>query len=270
MQPSAKTRSTTRASVPRWTVRLLPAAVLLVVVAVAWSQPAVNFAGENLTYEFGWSGISAATAEIRVLAVEVDGVPCYKVQIRIKGKPKLDWIWKVRDEIEVVTTVADLRCKRYRFKQRESSFKLDTEIRHDSAKNLLLGSRTRFRQGEAQPLKPKHAPDDHYDPLSALIFARRAPLSLGKSYSLKAFDGKRRHDLTYTVMGEEHIKIGLGEFDAWKVWPRIERSSGKDAKSKVNKVRKATIWIDKKPPHHVLKVETEAFVGKIYAELIKK
>ncbi|HPM78150.1 MAG TPA: DUF3108 domain-containing protein [bacterium] len=267
MQRSAKTRSNLRG----WFVTLTAAAVLtLAIVAVVPAQGTVDFAGENLVYEFGWSGISAATAEIRVLPVVTDGVPCYKVQMRIKGQPKLDWIWKVRDEIEVVTTVADLRCKHYLFKQRESSFHLDTEIRHDKAQGLLLGSRTRLRQGEAQPLKPNHAPDDHYDPLSALIFARRAPLSLGKTYQLKAFDGKRRHDLTYTVMGEEHIKIGLGEFDAWKIWPRIERSSGADVESKVNKVRKATLWIDKQPPHHVLKVETEAFVGSIYAELIRK
>ena len=119
-------------------------------------------------------------------------------------------------------------------------------------------------------LVSKNAPADHYDPISALYFVRRAAFVSGKSYTLKVFDGKRRHDLTYTVLGEERIKIGLGEFDAWKIWPRIVRSSGRDAESNINKVRKAYLWIDKNSPHHVLKVESEAFVGTIYAELIER
>ena len=253
-------------------LRLILLAVLLAAVAamsLAWAQT-VDFAGENLVYEFGWSGISAATAKVTVKPITDAGAPCYKIVFEIKGKPKLDWIWKVRDRIETITTRDSLQCHRFFFQQREARFHLDTDVRLDPAKQMLLSSRTRYKQGEAQALKPKHAPSNHYDPVSALYFARRAPKAPGKVYNLKVFDGKRKHDLTYSVIAEERIKIGLGEFDAWKIWPRIVRSSGADAASKVNKVRNAYLWVDKKPPHHVLKIESDVFVGAIYAELIQQ
>lgn len=245
-------------------------AVLLVVAALALADaPAIDFNGEHLVYEFGWQSISAATADVRVTTITDGGVPCYKIVMEIRGKSKLDWIWKVRDRIETITTVDSLLCHRFFFKQREGSFHLNTDVRLDPERNLLVSTRTRFRQGETKALSSKRSTADHFDPLSALYYVRRLELKAGEVHTIKAFDGKRTHDLTYTVLAEERIKIGLGEFDAWKIWPRIVRSSGRDAESNVNKVRKAHLWIDKKPPHNVLQVKSEVFVGKVYVELIK-
>jgi hypothetical protein len=71
-------------------------------------------------------------------------------------------------------------------------------------------------------------------------------------------------------LGEEHVKVPVGEFDTWKVQPRIVRSSEQDKSSKVEKVRKALLWIDKNEPHHIVRIESEAFVGNIFAELKQK
>ncbi|NLH50753.1 MAG: DUF3108 domain-containing protein [Myxococcales bacterium] len=250
-----------------WRIALLP---LIALLAWAAGSPAADFGTERLVYEFGWQNISAATATIAIDPATVAGVPGYKAVVQIQGKPKLDWIWRVRDKISVETTADKLACQRFFFEQREASFFLDTEIRRDPTANLLIGSRTRIIKNTRKALSPKDAPLDHYDPLSAILFLRRSPLSIGQQYNLKAFDGKRRHDLTYRVIGEERIKIGLGEFDTWKVQPRILRSTGNVQGSDVEKVRQLFLWVDKNPPHHVLRLESEAFVGHIYGELVQK
>ena len=249
---------------------LIFAPPLAAFLALAIPVSALDFAGENLTYEFGWSGISAATARIAVTKVIDRSVPCYQIVIDLQGQPKLDWIWKVRDRIETVSTVADLQCHRFFFQQREAKFSLDTDVRLDSGRQMLIGSRTRYRPDKTQTLAPGEAPCNYFDPLSALFFVRRLTPGVGQSQSLKVFDGKRSHDLTYTTLAEETIVTKLGSFITWKVQPRIVRSSGKDDASKVNKVRTAYLWVDKNEPHHIVRIESEAFVGKIFAELTSR
>lgn len=230
----------------------------------------VDFNGEHFVYEFGWQNISAATADVQVSTVQYGGEPCYRAVIQIKGKPKLDWIWKVRDRLESVSSMQNLRCHLFTFQQREANFNVDTTVRLDPARNLLIGSRVRYRAEGPKPMKSFTAPVDHLDPLGALLWVRRTDLVAGRTFALNVFDGKRTHVLNYDVLGEEHIKIALGEFDAYKVWPRIVRSSGDDAGSRVNKVRRVYLWLDKLPPHCLLKIESEVFVGHIYAELIQR
>lgn len=249
--------------------RTLPLLAACLLIGEAWAA-AADFGVQRLVYEFGWQKISAATATIAIDPATVAGVPGYRAVVQIQGKPKLDWVWRVRDKISVETTADTLACERFLFEQREASFYLDTEIRRDPVARLLIGNRTRIIKNTRKALTPKDAPLDHYDPLSAILFLLRSPLAVGRSYSLKAFDGKRRHDLTYKVIGEERIKIGLGEFDAWKVQPRIVRSTGVVQGSDVDKVRQLFIWIDKNSPHVVLRIESEAFVGRIYGELVQK
>ncbi len=253
-----------------WSLIVVAAMVVVAALATLCLAGAVNFNGERLVYEFGWQAISAATAEVTVASISFGGEPCYRATIQVRGKPKLDWIWKVRDKLESISNAQTLRCRVFTFQQRESNFNADTAIRLDPARNLLISTRTRYRNDGPRPMKSFTAPPDHLDPLGALLYVRQAELAVGRTYALNVFDGKRSHVLNYDVLTLEHIKLAIGEFDAYKIWPRIVKSSGDDAESKVNKVRKAYLWIDKNPPHHLLKIESEVFVGHIYAELIQR
>ncbi len=246
--------------------------ISLAAIAVAvWSYAAtVDFNGEHLVYEFGWQAISAATAEVTVTTQQYAGAPCYRIIIDVRGKPKLDWMWKVRDRLESLSTIQDLHCRLFTFQQRESNYNSDTTIRFDPTRNLLVSTRVRYRSGGPIPMKPFTAPPEQLDPLGALLAMRRTEVAVGHTYVLNVFDGKRSHVLNYDVLAEEHIKTQLGEFDAYKIWPRIVASTVQDAESKVNKVRRVYLWLDKLPPHHVLRIESEVFVGHIYAELIQR
>jgi hypothetical protein len=250
------------------TARRLAACLLALCLAVP--AAATEFGGERLTYEFGWQNIAAATAVITIDPATVAGKRGYHGTVKLQSQSRLEWIWRVRDNFTVDTTAGDFQCQRFLFQQREAAFAMDTEITRDAERGMLVGRRTRFKKDERKELADGEAPIDHFDPLSAILYLRSSNLATGKQFAIKVFDGKRRHDLTYAVLGEERIKIGLGEFDAWKVQPRIIRSSEVDKGSKVEKVRTMYLWVNKNEPHEILRIESEAFVGRIYVELKQK
>jgi len=234
------------------------------------SARAAEFAGERLVYEFGWQKITAAKATVSADSFEADGRTFYKIRFDIEGEPKLDFIWKIRDVLKVETDAATLQCRHFMFMQREGNFRQDTNVWLEPATGMLVSERVQYKENNQKKiLSTKSAPADHFDPISALYYVRRMPLTVGQVNTLKVFDGKRKHELSYTVLKEERITTGLGTFDTWKVEPRIVPAAKKDKESKVEKVKEVYLWIDKKEPHNVVRIESEAFVGRIFAELVE-
>ncbi len=225
-----------------------------------------DFSGENLSYEFGWKGIPAADATVKIRNGQC-GKPCYGIKIEMKGKKYLDLFWKVRDRFESTCLKDNYATQRYAFYQREGSFNLDTEITYNKKAGRLTS--TRFRLDKNKNYKDKSAqPEVIFGPLASILYMRSNALNVGDEKSVQVFDGKRTHTLYWKVTGKEKVKIGMGEFNALKLMPRITKSSSKDDDSKVEKVRKVTIWVSDDPSHTVLKIESEAFVGSVYAELV--
>ncbi|MBZ0270989.1 DUF3108 domain-containing protein [bacterium] len=223
------------------------------------------FAGETLKYEFGWNGIAAADVLVKIRPGNCDE-PCLAGYIEGNGRKYLDMFWRVRDRFEFTVSSKDYSPRQYAFLQREGGFKLDTRIWLDKSANLLKSRR--YRVDKNKDYTDKQAPaEGMYDPLGAILYMRSRPLNVGDKETVNVFDGKRRHVLEWTVLGKERVSIKLGVFDAIKIFPRIIKSSTRDDESKVEKVKKVTIWVEDKPAHTVLKIESEAFVGHIYAEL---
>lgn len=231
---------------------------------------ATDFSGERLVYAFGWQKITAAKATVTVDTFQSEGRSFYKIQFNINGEPKLDFIWKIRDVIKVETDAQTLQCRHFMFMQREGNFRQDTNVWLEPGAGMLVSERVQYKtDNEKKTLAAKSAPVDNFDPISALYYVRRMPMTVGQVNSLKVFDGKRQHVLNYTVLKEERITTSLGTFDTWKVEPRIVPAKQKDTESKVEKVKDVFLWIDKQEPHNVVRIESEAFVGRIFAELVE-
>ena len=256
--------------------RFSTTAVVLFLVCIAWpalSQTAEphNFIGEKLVYEFGWSGFTAAKADISIGQIDYAGHDCYKLRMKIRSLARLEWIWKVRDEITSYCRKSDLTPERFFYEQREGNFHLDTEILHDHEDKMLRSTRKRLKDGKTKTYKPKWAKADGIlDPLGALLKMRMENLEVGKTYALRAFDGKRSHDITYTVEGTETIDTRFGKLKTFKVYPKISKSSGSDSDSKVEKVQQVTAWITTTPDHNVVRIESKVFIGKVFVELVEK
>jgi len=229
---------------------------------------AYDFAGETLTYEFGWNGIAAADAKVKIRQGNCSE-SCLAASLTVTGRKYLDLVWKVRDRIEITCFRDTYLPRTYTFFQREGRFHLDTEIWVEKKAGLLRSKR--YRVDKNKRYRDKSVPlENTFGPVSSILYMRARPLKVGDKEIIKAFDGKRSHMVEWRVLAKEKIKIGLGEFDALKIQPRITKSSSKDKKSNVEKVKKVLLWVTDDPAHVILKIESEAFVGHIYGELTSK
>ena len=230
--------------------------------------PAV-FDGEKLTYLFGWSGLNAAEATISAEVVDYHGKRCYRIVNEIRSRPVLDWIWKVRDRIEVYSEVDTLRPLHYEFIQREGKFNHDTVIDFDHEAKIARAER-RYK-GKVKKTTVRF--DELYDPMTALYVMRRAGLSPGDRAEIDAFDGKRVHTIEYRVVGADEVKTKFGEKDALVVEPRILKSDPpykKKESDKSTEVRTVTIYLDEADGSTIYRIESDVSVGEVYAELIER
>ncbi len=228
------------------------------------------FVGERLVYEFGWKGFTAAQAEISIGEMTYNGVDSYKLEIMLKSLARLDWIWKVRDRMVSWAAKKDLTCQRFFYEQREGKFYLDTTIELDKSDNILRSTRIRYKDGKEKEYTPKWANADHLDPVAALLHLRKQKMEVGGAYSLKVFDGKRRHTIQYKVVGKETIETDFGPKECFKIHPKILKSDKAKADSiQAEKVEKVTVWATASPEHTVMRIESKAWIGSVYAKLVK-
>lgn len=247
---------------------VLTACALVVATAAFGGEP---FVGENLVYEFGWQGFTAARAEIKIGSIDYNGEDCYKIKVNIRSLARLEWVWKVRDKFTSYTRKRDLVPEYFFYEQREGKFSLDTEIKLDREDNILRSTRTRYKDGKTKSYKPKWSKATGMnDPLGALVSLRKQDLKVGDVYEVNVFDGKRKHQISYAVSGKETIKTPFGDREAFVVHPKVQKSTGDKKNSKVEKVQKVTMWLATTPEHNVLRVESKAWIGSVFAELVKK
>ena len=100
------------------------------------------FAKKDLEYEFGWNGVPAADAKVKIRALKKDGRCQYRIVIEAKTKSYIDWIWTMRDRIEVFADALTLLPFSYEFIQREGSYQQDTKIVFDQEKGEAHSTRT--------------------------------------------------------------------------------------------------------------------------------
>ena len=144
-------------------------------------------------------------------------------------------------------------------------------VDHDQDVGILVSDRTRIKKGKRKKYNPKWTKAaGHMDPVGALLYMRAQDISVGAEYRYKVFDGVRSHEIHYKVIGTEKVKTPLGEFDTYKVIPRIVKSSANAKDSMVDKVMNVTVWMTKTPEHSVVRVESKTRFGAIYAEIIKR
>lgn len=252
----------------RW---IIPALLLILFFSLAATAGQAPFVGEKLQYEFGWSGFTAAKADVEISAMQFRGQQVYKVGIELNSLSRLDWIWKVRDKVTTWSRQDTLVPERYVYKQREGKFHLDTIVDRDPQDGILRSTRTRYKDGKQKQYNPKWAHSKGtVDPIGALLFLRTRDLKVGEEYRTKVFDGKRTHEAAFKVTGIENLKTKFGDKECFVVIPRIIKSSkGKADNIQAEKVEKTKVWVTTSPEHMIMRVEAKAWVGYVFAELTK-
>lgn len=228
--------------------------------------PAV-FANEYFHYKVGWNNLEAADAYIRVKEVQYSGRRCYHIKTEIKSRPVIDWLWKVRDQLDVYIEIDTFRPLRYTFRQREGRYNHDTDIIFDYQNNKATSLRT-YKDRVRKMVIPA---DQVVDPITAIFMMRKAKVDVGDKRYLTVFDGKRVHTIHYEIVRQQSLETTRGMVIAYKVLPKILKTEPPIKKrgdsDKVAKVHELFLWMGSDAPAPIYRVESDVTVGSVFAEL---
>lgn len=213
------------------------------------------------TYHFGWTGLVAATAEVRFAKVGD------KLQIMGAGQTVgiVRGLWKFNTQHRATADAATL--------QPIAMHQVD-EIRSKTVTTDLTfrpGSVERFRT-DTKATKPPTAKsfsfaNGIYDLHSALLTLRSQPLREGDVYRLIVYPATNAYLATLTVTGRSTLTTAAGTYPAIKLDLELKKVGKHDELEPHKKFRHASVWVSDDSDRLLLRIEASIFVGTIYAEL---
>lgn len=213
------------------------------------------------TYQFGWTGVVAATAEIRFAKLGD------KLQIMGTGQTVgiVRGLWKFNTLHRATADSATL--------QPIAMHQVD-ELRSKTVTTDLTfrpGTVERIRT-DTKAIKPATAKtfsfaNGIYDLHSALLTLRSQPLRESDVYRLIVYPATNPYLVTLTVTGRSTLTTPAGTYPAIKLDLQLKKVGKHDELEPHKKFRRASVWVSDDSDRILLRVEANIFVGTIYAEL---
>jgi hypothetical protein len=213
------------------------------------------------TYNFGWTGLIAATAEVRFTKVGD------KLQIVGAGQTVgvVRGLWKFNTQHRATADADTL--------QPIAMHQVD-ELRSKTVTTDLTfrpGSVERFRTDTkaTKPPAPKtfSFANGIYDLHSALLTLRSQSLREGDVYRLIVYPATNPYLATLTVTGRSTLTTPAGTYPAIKLDLELKKVGKRDELEPHKKFRRASVWVSDDSDRLLLRIEASIFVGTIYAEL---
>lgn len=212
------------------------------------------------TYHFGWSGITAGTADIHFNKSDE------RFQLEAAGKTiglvralwKLDATYRGLADANTLRPIESKQTEIYRKK------KLITDLAFTNSGV----ARTRTEVPEKN--KPSTVPFNFpglFDLHSALLYLRSQPLNDRSVYRIVVYPATSAYLTTITVAGRERVSVHAGSYNAIKVDLDLKRIGKKMNLEPHKKFRHATIWISDDENRIPLRIEAQIFVGTVFGEL---
>ena len=124
------------------------------------------------------------------------------------------------------------------------------------------------REGDSVKSKTRRFTFPHTLSLnSALLFVRTQPLPEGAVHRVVVYPATSAYLCTITTKGREQISVPTGTYNAIKIDVQLEKIGKKRKLQPHKKFRRATVWLSDDPDRLVLRIETQVFVGTVFAEL---
>ncbi len=262
-----------------WPTLRRAANVLAVLASAVWFSPSLRAAPEWLStltpdtrgsfsdsrpvhasYAFGWSGITAATAEVYFHRGDPD---TFVLEGRGHTVGLARVLWRFDLDYRSIANAETLRPIEMQQSETVRGKRIETHLQFsDDGVN-----RTRI---EGSPPKPstKNFPMENLNDLqSVLLYIRSQPLRDRSVYRVAVYPATSAYVATVTVAGRDHIKVRAGSYNAIKLDLQLQRVSKKNELEAHRKFRRAAIWISDDTDRMLLRVEGQIFVGTVTAEL---
>jgi len=214
----------------------------------------------HANYVFGWSGFTAATAE-----VQFSRAPD-RVQIQGTGHTTglVRALWKYDVNYKATADVPNLRPVEATQVDGYRSKKVTTHLTF--AGNTV--HRTRFDTPGPSPAPAKDFSFPNlYDLLTAMLYLRSQPLPERSSYRVVVYPATNGYLATATVLGREKVSVRSGKYNAIKIDVQLKRVGKNMELEPHRKFRRATVWVSDDSDRIILRIEAQIFVGTVFAEL---
>ncbi len=214
------------------------------------------------TYKFGWSALSAATADFD-FSKTTRGDLRLVVDAKTVGAVRALWRMDARHEAlcRAVTLrpISLMQTELYKSKSKFTRADFDAE-----GVSCLRES----RPADKTPPKIKRFEcPDVFDLHTALLFVRSQCLEPGERYCFVVYPGSAAYLSDVDVVGREKLKVAGRSYDCVKLEIHLREIKKDLTLAPHRKFRRASAWVSDDRDRLLLRVQAEIFVGSVWAEM---
>lgn len=222
-------------------------------------QTSIN-KGEYLEYDasYGFFDAAKATLEIDKSSKLVNGRNTMHIVGKGKTMGTFKWFFKVEDRYETYIDEEAMVPWKFIRHVREGGYSLDRSIEFNQFANKATVIQKDTKDYKVKP--------NTQDLLSAFYYARTLDLQnakIGQEFTINTFFDHEMYPLKIKFLGRDEIETDLGEFNALKFRPMVEK--GRVFKEEED----MTLWISDDANKVPLRLKTNLMVGSIKLDLVK-
>ncbi|WP_331964471.1 DUF3108 domain-containing protein [Candidatus Binatus sp.] len=217
--------------------------------------------GEQLIYQASWVGIPAAQARLEFHKGPKD--PSRWIgEIWIETNPFVDVFYKMRDYMRESMADDTLHTSGVYLVQHEKSRLNYYDVTMDRPAQMVTMTKKNHKGTQSK----EFIASDPWGPISGAMMALTQKFEPGKTYAFDVFSGSQRYVFAFEVEKREKIHLSIGDFDAWRIVPDVWYVSDGELRSQAHAT---VLWISADERHLPLRIEAQAFIGYVRADLIK-
>jgi hypothetical protein len=217
--------------------------------------------GEQLLYQASWIGVPAAQAKIVFHKKKKDATR-WVPEIWVQTNAFADVFYRMRDYLRENIAVDSLNSDELYLVQHENSRLNYYTVKFDRSADKV----TLLKENHKGKQTKEFIASNPYGPLSGAMMALTQEFGVGKHYAFDVFSGSQRYVFSFDVDKRERIRTSLGEFDAWRIVPDVLYMSDGNLR---NQAHGTVLWISADKRHLPLRIESQAFIGVVRADLIE-
>ena len=177
---------------------------------------------EKLIFDIKYGKISAGTATFNTLVTTFESQEVYRIFTTAQTNSFFDKVFKVRDNIESISTIDSLYSLRFTKNLNEGTYRQHRIHRNYLEENYSVYLRFNHKENKFGDPVIIEIPSNTYDLLTAISKVRTINLEPGDVIPLNVtVDGKNYNALA-NILRKEKIKTILGEKECFVVEPSLE------------------------------------------------
>ena len=213
----------------------------------------------HATYRFGWSGFTAATANVNFTR-RADSRFSVEGTGRTTGLVRT--LWKFDVSLAALAESRTLHPIETKQTEKTRSKTVFTHLAFDSR-----GVTRSRKEGQAEPKLTRFDFPNLYDLQSAVLYVRSQPLTTDSVQRIAVYPTTSPYLATITVTGREKVSVAGKSYNAIKLDLNLNKIDKNLQLQPHRKFRHATGWISDDADRLLLRVTAQIFVGSVFLEL---